>query len=54
MMSRQLMPNAFSPRCSARSMPPSTVAKGTPRVVWVWGSKKISTCTTLSAAQRSR
>ena len=46
MMSRQLMPKAASPACNARSMPPSTVAKGTPRAVWVWGSKKISACTT--------
>ena len=31
-----------------------TVANGTPRSVWVCGSKNISACTTLSAAARSK
>ena len=38
----------------ARQMPSMTVWNGTPRAVWVCGSKKISAWTTPSAAARSK
>ena len=49
-----LTPSSACARCTAWFRPLMTVSKGTPRAVWVCGSKKISACTTLSAAAFSR
>ena len=44
-----------APACEhARDSPLTTVAMATPRAVCVCGSKKISACTTLSAAARAK
>ncbi len=50
MISRPEMPQRRAPSASPSSSPSSTVANGTPRAVWVCGSKKISAWTTPSAA----
>ena len=47
-------PSSVRARSTARDSPATTVSKGTPRAVWVCGSKKISARTTLSALARSR
>ena len=52
MMRRQLTPYSASPSRRARAMPPTTVAKGTPRGTWLCGSKNTSTCRAPSAATR--
>jgi hypothetical protein len=49
-----LMPSLVRASSQARCRPLMTVSMGTPRAVWVCGSKKISACTTLSAAARSK
>ena len=45
---------AFDTLAQARARPSIIVAMGTPRSVWVCGSKKSSACTTLSAAARRK
>lgn len=40
--------------CTADQSPSITAEKGTPRLVWACGSKKISARTTPSAAARSK
>ncbi len=44
----------IGPSWQARQMPLTTVSNGTPRAVWVCGSKKISAWRTLSACARAR
>ena len=53
-ISTALMPQRASASLQARDRPWITEAMGTPRSVWVWGSKKISVRTTWSAAARAR
>jgi hypothetical protein len=54
MISEALTPSSALARSHAEVSPWMTTSKGTPRSVWVCGSKNISTCTTLSALALSR
>ena len=54
MINPLVMPKRASPSSKARWMPLITVSKGTPRSVWVCGSKKISAWRTPWLAARVR
>jgi hypothetical protein len=53
-MSAAEIPVSRPASTAARCRPLTTVWIGTPRALWVWGSKKISARRTLSAAARLR